>query len=272
MPSPFRGMDPFLENPLFFPGFHDRFTTYLSEQLQLRLPAPYYADIGDRVWVEDSQRFIGPDFDVLKRKGGVDLNNSGGGVAVADLPRAKPVLVRVPHDERHEPFVEIYSRLDQGERLVATIEVLSLSNKTPGEQGRDLYLRKQREVLAGRAHLVEIDLLRGGQHTTAVPRDRAWAEAGPFDYHACVHHFDHWEDFQVYPIRLEEKLPVLSVPLLPGDGETPLDLQAVFERTYDAGPYRRRVRYDDWSLIVPGLGAEKMAWVKERAQEPRAMA
>ena len=66
--------------------------------------------------------------------------------------------------------------------------------------------------------------------------------------------------------RLEEKLPVLSVPLLPGDGEIPLDLQAVFDRTYDAGPYRRRVRYDDWSVIVPPLAGDKMAWAKETVE------
>ena len=56
--------------------------------------------------------------------------------------------------------------------LVTAIEFLSPSNKTPGKRGRELYLRKQREMLDSPAHLVEIDLLRGGVHSTAVPLER----------------------------------------------------------------------------------------------------
>jgi Protein of unknown function (DUF4058) len=59
MPSPFPGMDPFLEHPDFFPDIHDRFTTHLSEAIQAHLPEPYLARIGRRVWVEVSQRYIG---------------------------------------------------------------------------------------------------------------------------------------------------------------------------------------------------------------------
>ena len=96
----------------------------------------------------------------------------GGAVAVAAPPRSEPLVVHVTHDERREPFVEIYLGRGSERRLVTCIELLSLSNKTPGEHGRDLYLRKQGEILYGKVHLVEIDLLRGGEHTTAVPRDR----------------------------------------------------------------------------------------------------
>ena len=57
--------------------------------------------------------------------------------AVATQPIALPVTVKVAHDEFREPFVEIFVRGDEGKRLVTSIEVLSLSNKTPGEQGRE---------------------------------------------------------------------------------------------------------------------------------------
>jgi hypothetical protein len=163
-----------------------------------------------------------------------------GGVAVAT--RTQPIVVRVPHDERHESFVEIFVRKGE-QRLVTHVELLSWANKSPGEHGRDLYLRKQREILTSKAHLVEIDLLRGGKHTTAVPLERAQAEAGSFDYHVCVHRFDNLEDYFLYPIRLEDRLPEIAVPLLPGDGSVAVDLQAVFNRCYDSGPYRRLIRY-----------------------------
>ena len=68
MPSPFPGMDPFLEHPAVFPGLHNRFIANLGEVLQSALPAPYFAEIGERVWVEVSQRFIEPDASILGRK------------------------------------------------------------------------------------------------------------------------------------------------------------------------------------------------------------
>ena len=64
MPSPFPGMDPYLENPEIFPDFHDSFITYLREALQASLPAPYFAALGRRVWIEVSRRSIGPDVEV----------------------------------------------------------------------------------------------------------------------------------------------------------------------------------------------------------------
>ncbi len=66
-------------------------------------------------------------------------------------------------------------------------------------------------------HLVEIDLLRAGQHTTAVPFDRLMAAAEAFNYHVSIHHFDNFEDYFVYPFRLPDPLPMIAIPLLPGD-------------------------------------------------------
>jgi hypothetical protein len=168
----------------------------------------------------------------------------------------------IPHDERREPFVEIYAGRGKNRRLVTSIEVLSPSNKRPGEEGRELYLRKQRELLKSRVHLVEIDLLRGGEHATAVPHDRLVAKAGPFDYHVCVHHFDNLEDYFVYAIQLAEPLPTVSIPLLPGDGAVAVDLQAVFVRSYDTGPYLREIDYLR-DRPVPPLSPKQARWAKQ---------
>jgi hypothetical protein len=256
MPSPFPGMDPFLENPAIFPGLHNRFIALLSEFLQAALPAPYFAEIGERVWVEVSQRFIEPDASVLHREPG--RGGSSGAVATAGT-RSRPVVVTVPHDERREPFVEIRTPGDGADRLVTAIELLSPSNKAPGERGRELYMRKQRELLESPTHLVEIDLLRGGVHSTAVPLDRLSAQVGPFDYHVSVHRSDRFEDFLVYPVRLEERLPEVALPLLPGDPDVSIDLQAVFDRAYDTGPYHRRIRYAEASPVPP-LRSDQSEW------------
>jgi hypothetical protein len=81
--------------------------------------------------------------------------------------------------------------------------------------------------------------------------------------HICVHRSDQFTDFFVYPVKLESKLPVIAIPLLPGDPEVPLDLQAAFDRAYDAGPYDRAVRYDVAS-VEPPLRPDQEIWVKAR--------
>jgi hypothetical protein len=272
MPSPFIGMDPFLEDPAVFPDLHDSLITYLRESLNAQLPAPYYAAIASRVWVEVTERRIEPDVNLLRPGrtmpgGGID---AGGGVAVAQAVQAEPVVVHVPlqeiqETEIRETFLEVYAQ-PGGERLVTTLEVLSLSNKTPGAHGRESYLKKQREILDSQVHLVEIDLLRGGVHSTAVPRDHAVARAGAFDYHVCIHRFDRREDFFVYPIRLGGRLPTVAIPLLPGDPAAGVGLQAVLDRCYDTGQYRRRIRYRG-RVPVPPLGPEQAGWAEKTLRE-----
>lgn len=261
MPSPFPGMDPFLEHPDIFPDFHDGFIAYLREALQSRLPSPYVAALGRRTWIEVSERFIGLDVQVARPPDPAAESRSGAPAAIETLPRTEPLVVHVPHDERREPLVEIFLGRGSDRRLVTSIELLSLANKTPGEHGRDLYLRKQREILDGKVHLVEMDLLRAGEHTTAVPRHRLFKAAGEFHYHVSIHRFDNLEDFFVYPVRLNEPLPQVAIPLLPGDPPVPLDLQAVFQRTYDAGPYRREINYAQDTLVTP-LGAAWQTWLR----------
>ena len=159
------------------------------------------------------------------------------------------------------PVVKIRAIGSGQDRLVATIEVVSRSNKTPSHHGFDQYRRKQRKVLAGQAHLIEIDLLRKGTHVTAVLREIAREKAGPYNYHVSVHRFDRPKDYLVYPIRLSQPLPRIMIPLLPEDPEVHLDLQAVFNQTYDRGAYNKVIRYGE-DPIKPRLKPEQAEWVK----------
>ena len=77
MPSPFPGMDPYLEDPEIFPDFHDSFITHVRERIQERLPPPYIAALGRRAWIEVSERFIGPDVQVV-RPANVPAESEGG--------------------------------------------------------------------------------------------------------------------------------------------------------------------------------------------------
>ena len=177
---------------------------------------------------------------------------------------AKPVIVTVPHDEHVEQYLEIYHKRGDKNRLVCTLEILSPSNKSPGQKGKKLYRRKQREVLARKVHLVEIDLLRAGNHTTAVALDWAKAKTGDFDYHVCVRRYNRFEEFEVYPILMQQLLPTIAIPLLPADGDVALELQSLFQRAYEAGPYAfarlsrgaDRAAADVEAGIVDGRGAQ----------------
>lgn len=259
MPSPIPGMDPFLEDPAVFSDLHDNLIAELRNAINAQLPPPYYASSALRVWVEPSQRRVGPDVNVLRPE------RPGSGPVAAPPPATAvarpPVVVRIPKEEFRQTYLDIYAR-PGNERLVTTIEILSPTNKTPGSEGRTLYLQKQREVLASKVNLVEIDLLRGGQHTTAVRFEDAVAKAGPFDYHVCVRAFEEPDDFVIYPISVGERLPVVAIPLLPGDPAVSVDLQALLDRCYDTGLYQRRVPYGERTPLPP-LRPEQQAWVEQ---------
>src|SRR5690242_15063405 len=61
MPSPFPGMDPYLESRDWFPCLHDSLITFIMESLQARLPETYYAQSSQRIWLEYSRRYVEPD-------------------------------------------------------------------------------------------------------------------------------------------------------------------------------------------------------------------
>jgi hypothetical protein len=235
-------MDPFLEDPAIFPDLHDSAVTYAREMLQTRLPAGYYAALGSRVYIEESHRYVSPDVDVLRRNNGTPASSEAtGAVASTVATRSMPIVIRVLTEEVREAFIEVYAR--DGQRLITVIELLSLRNKTPGATGLELYRQKQREILASQTHLVEIDLLRAGRHATAVPESVLLERGGSATYHVCIRRFDQPLDFFLYPTPLLEALPEIAVPLLPGEGAVPLDLQALLSRCYDAGRYDLRVDY-----------------------------
>jgi hypothetical protein len=269
MPSPFPGMDPYLESLDWFPDLHSSMITFIKGELQSRLPESYYARSDQRVWLDLGYRHVEPDVNVLRTSGRKPRRRrvaDAGGVALAEVSTAEPIVVRVETiagDPFHESYLEIHHRRGTNDTVVAVIEILSPSNKTQGDKGRGLYVVKQEETLISPVHLLEIDLLRAGTHATAVPHDLAVARAGPFDYHVCAHRFDDHKAFYVYPIKLQDRLPVIAVPLRPGDPDVALDLQVVFDRAYDLGPYDRAVRYD-LATLEPPLRPAQAKWVKAR--------
>jgi Protein of unknown function (DUF4058) len=248
--SPFPGMDPWLEHPSLWPNVHQRLITYASDALQTQLAPRYYVSIGERVYLEEPDRSLYPDVQILERGG---PRSRRAAVLEADDP---VVLVLEPVEVR-EVFIEIQDP-SAGYRVVTAIEVLSPSNKEPGP-GRDLYLRKQAELLDSNVHLVEIDLLRAGRRTVSIPE---WKKL-VVSYCVVVSRAPDRLRREVYPVTLRQRLPRVRIPLKPEDPDAVLDLQAVLEEAYAKGAYALRVSYS--KEPAPALSAEDAAWARELA-------
>jgi hypothetical protein len=181
----------------------------------------------------------------------------GTAVAAAALEVDEPVVYELSAEEIRVPYVQIIEPA-AGNCLITVIEVLSPDNKLPGP-GRKKYLKKRRELRASRAHLVEIDLLRDGKSMFGLPQVQL-DRLQPWRYMAGV---TRWPNRQeVYPIALEKPLPRVRIPLGAGDADVRLDLQAVFTRCWQEGPYPELLAYDG---PPPGeLTAEELAWCQER--------
>ncbi|MGQ9550641.1 MAG: DUF4058 family protein [Roseiflexus sp.] len=255
MPGPFPGMDPYLESRVLWPDVHQSLITYSRDALQPLLRPRYHARIGERLYVIPSRRTIYPDVTVVQRRLAT-ISDEGGGTEV--LTADAPVVLLVPPEEVREPFIEILD-LSQGGQVVTVIEVLSPANKTPGE-GYDLYRRKQEEVLASATNLVEIDLLRQGTPSLAIPVHYL-NPYRPWHYVVSVSRAGQRERFEVYLRSVRERLPRVAIPLRAPDQDTVLDLQAVFARCYEQGAYADLIDY----RIEPEvpLPPEDAAWADE---------
>jgi len=66
MPSPFPGMDPYLEHPALFPGVHQGLIAVARATLNTLLPEHYVADIGERLYIVQPERSLYPDVVVLE--------------------------------------------------------------------------------------------------------------------------------------------------------------------------------------------------------------
>jgi len=248
----FPGMDPYLEDPRLWPGVHNAMIVYVRDQLQPHLPAHYVAALEERVFVEETGRQYVPDVQIRRR----EPPRGEAAAAVAEVD--EPLVIEAPELEVHESYIEIRD-LRSNQRVVTVIEVVSASNKRPGP-GRDSYLVKQAEVLRSTAHLVEIDLLRGGQHVLSVPERLLGARSG-YDYVVCVNPAPPERGkYAIYLRVLAQRLPRIAVPLTGDDPAVPLDVQAAVEQVYEAGRYREVLDYR--SRCIPPLEGESRLWTE----------
>ena len=258
MPSPFPGMDPYLENPGLWPDVHNEFISEARAYLGSRLRPKYTVRIEERLYMsgenDPGRTVIAPDIHIAIRPGGqyepFDPGNQAG-VEVAEPIVATTMMIL---DEIHEARLEIVDR--EQRRVVTVVEVLSPADKVLGARGRESYELKRQEVMDSRCHLVEIDLLRGGVGLLAK------GTIPPCEYLVHLSRVAKRPKGLLWPIRLSQRLPVIPVPLMEGDPDALLDLQAVLSTAYDRAGYDLSVDYAREPL--PPLSPDWAAWSDRR--------
>jgi hypothetical protein len=248
--SPFPGMDPYLEK--YWHGVHHSLCTYARDALQPQIQPALFAEIDERLVVEAVARrdhAVQPDVSITEHEPW--RVREEGGVAL----EAEPLVVYDDEPVR-EGFILI-TESGAGGRLVTAIEFLSPTNKLPGK-GQEKYLQKQEEYIEGGVNLVEIDLVRRGQHIIT-GYDRI-PDSHRTTYQACVRRANKAKT-EVYAIPLQRALPIIRIPLREGDADARLNLQAILDQTYHNGAYGSRIDYTQ--PPDPPLGPADAAWAAE---------
>ena len=237
--SIFPGMDPFIEDQRWI-EFHTLLIGRMQNDLA-RLLVPQY--------VVKAEGYINlrlrPDVSILYGK----PDSEPLAISTTQIAEATRLITPTLHEIDEQQRIEIY---DDSGHLVTVIELLSPSNKG---RHRDRYLANRDAILYSDTHLIEIDLLRGGEcmepatftdgYMILVARAQA----------------DKPHQGELYEIDLREALPVIPVPLKPGDADVPLDLPTLFQQVYEAARYRLQLDYSQ-ALATPCNPADQ-DWIEQ---------
>jgi hypothetical protein len=255
MPSPFPGMDPYLESPTIWPDVHHELMGEIRAALNPALRPGYVARIELRVYISDDddpgRQALVPDLRVetSPRRRGSKKPKPEPAFAVTE-PLIVPTLM---DEEIEEAFLKIIHV--ESEALVTVIEILSPTNKVRGSRGRASFMAKRHEIMNTEVHWVEIDLLRGGVPSVTDPPLR------PCDYRILVSRGDQRTRTRFWPVSVRHPLPGIGVPLRGKGAEVALDLGAVFRRAYDRAAYDVSVDYRKEPR--PPLEGDDAKWAKE---------
>lgn len=245
MPSPFPGMDPYLEHEYVFHDFHNVFLIVLRNALAALVRPAYFARTDVNVYIHELsgvERLAGrPDVFV-----GETSRRARSNVVAAPVTSESVLCSLSPAVDIVEiPYIQIMDRASR--RVVTVIEVLSPTNKLAD---RAAFLAKRHALLRTGVHYVEIDLLRAGE---PMPLDGLPASA----YRVAVCRAERRPEAEVWPFGLRDPLPAVPIPLNAPDPDAMLDLAAALATAYDQGAYVDTIYGDE---PQPPLDARDAAW------------
>jgi hypothetical protein len=227
MPSPFPGMDPYLEGEMWV-EFQHSFVHRISQQVMPLVRPKYVAFLAKR-YCREPIVFEGSD---------------------KEARTVQPIMDDVP-------VLAIEIRDVAERRLVTLIEILSPVNKR-GEGARE-YAQRRLELMQTNTHLLEIDLLCQGR------RIQLLQEPPPAPYYLYLSRAQRRPYTQVWALPLSKPLPTIPVPLLPPDPDVPLDLQAAMTDCFTLVGYEDLLDYS--AKPPAGLTEEEKTWVAQTLQK-----
>ncbi|WP_138498517.1 DUF4058 family protein [Nostoc sp. PA-18-2419] len=248
MNSPFPGINPYLENPVFWAEVHHRLITAIADSIEENIPPEYRVAIEQRTYLSDESDsvLVGiPDVSVFTKQ-----SSHQDSAAISETSISDGVTVMIPLPEHiTENYLEI-REVSTG-FVVTCIEVLSPKNKRSGE-GRKAYELKRKQVLASLSNLVEIDFLRSGKPMLVL------GEFAVTDYQIIVSRSITRPQAKLYGFSIREAIPVFPLPLQSEDEEPILDLQSLYNSIYNRARYYLAIDYNQEP--VPALKPEDALW------------
>ncbi len=250
MPSPFPGMNPYIEHEAIWPDFHQACINAARIHLTRQVKPNYIVRVEAHLFLHEM-----PGINLtLAGRGDVSLSRlpqgpaRNGGAALQTAPY-QVVIPSVTVDEERVPYLEVLDR--DGLEIVAVIELLSRSNKYAGH--RSQYLAKRSRVLASPAHIVEIDLLRGGPRLPIEDLPKC-------SYYAMVSRCEQRPRAGLWPIDIREQLPIIPIPLKSPHADASLDLQALLHQIYDEADFETYLYFRE---PQPSLSAADAEWATQ---------
>ncbi|MFB2973090.1 DUF4058 family protein [Aerosakkonema sp. BLCC-F183] len=259
MPSPFPGMNPYLENPELWSEVHHRLITAIAIAIAPDLRPKYRVAIEKRTYlsdIEDSVLVGIPDVGVYAKRTAAtptrisSTDASRSNVALASPTEATAVTIPLPEEVR-----ESYLAIKEGKTgtVVTVVEILSPKNKRDKE-GRKAYETKRQQVLASLTNLVEIDLLRSGKPMRIIEKIQS-------DYRILISRSNRRPTASLYAFNLRDAIPSFHLPLESGESEPLVELQSLLNNIYDEASFDMAIDYD--RQPVPQLKPEDAVWVDE---------
>ncbi|MGL6075855.1 MAG: DUF4058 family protein [Fimbriiglobus sp.] len=243
MPSPFPGMDPYLELPSLWTSIHTRLLVGISNYLKPQMPKGFRVDVEQYVRLE-----LRDDFSSYKPDLSVRVTDSKNDTQPRrEYQPGSTIKLTRPKRSQRKRFVKVVDLSNNS--IVTVIEVLSYSDKSTREDGRR-YRLKRVEFMESGLNFVEIDLLRAGRRPIKKPEVR--------DYYALVSRSTEYPKAEIWDLSILEPLPVIPIPVSPLLPEPVLDLQAVLAKLDDEGGYSESFNYR--IPPKPALRADDVEW------------
>ena len=258
MPTPFPGMDPYLERPGLWEEVHAGLIVEIQQFLNPLISPRYRVAIEQRTYLSLSapDALVGKPDALVVSSPGQSLNTAPVATTVGVMPR----VAELPMPEK---VVERYLKIRSVETndVITVIEILSPTNKSSYE-GRKQYERKRLDVLSSFTSLVEIDLLRDGEpFPFRLPGDDTSS-----DYRIVISRARHRPRADVYLFSVRDPIPDVPIPLRPDEAEPALRLNQVLHELYDRARYDLAVNYQQ--PPNPPLTGQDTWWVAQLLREP----